>query len=391
MKLYKHQQRFIDKNPDCALLVWETGTGKTYAACAWLALRSKKRALIVCPKAIVGKWKDDLKEWKLKADVITRDEIKKHNLDPYGAIVIDEAQDFAAALFDKGRSQRATVLYNKIKKHPGTHMLLLTATPIRSTPWNIHTLATYIGHYWDKNKFQNTFFYLTDRYGRYHFEKKAGWQRMIRPYVEQIADIVLMKDCIDVPTQHHKVITIPWTKDQEQLMAESYAEPVAQWHERHRLEQGDKKFKELETIMDGYRKVIVVCHYLSQIEDYAARIKDREVFVLTGSTKDQHATIEAAKAADDCVFIIQASMGAGFDAAEFSVVVFASMDFKYISMVQMKGRVKRINNLHENTFYYLLGGKCDQAVYSSLMKSQDFDPHVYLAKNGHSDKEVGGE
>lgn len=289
--------------------------------------------------------------------------------------MIDEAQDFASPLFDKSRSQRATVLYNKIKNHRDTHVLLLTATPIRSTPWNIHTLGTYIGHYWDKNKFQNAFFYLTDRYGRYHMEKKSGWQRMIRPYVEEIADIVLMKDCIDVPTQHHKVITIPWTKDQEQLMAESYSEPVAQWHERHRLEQGDKKFKELETIMDGYRKVIVVCHYLSQIEDYAARIKDREVFVLTGSTKDQHATIEAAKAADDCIFIIQASMGAGFDAAEFSVVVFASMSFKYTDLVQMRGRVKRINNLHENTFYYLLGGKCDRSVYNTLEEHRDFDVH----------------
>lgn len=379
-KLYAHQQRFIDKNPDRALLVWETGTGKTVAAIMWRTMR-KGKAAVVCPKTIMKKWRDDLKKWKGKADVYSRDEMKKVDLSRYDMLIIDEAQDFAAPLFDAGKSQRAIHLYNAIRQNPHMHILLLTATPVRSTPWNIHTLATYLRVLWDPKQFKNRFFYLTNRYGRYHFEKKPHWQKNIRPFIEEIADIVLMSECADVPVQHHQVRKIAWDEGQEKHLEASFEEPVKLWHERRRLEQGDAKFKVLQEIMDGYRKVIVVCEYLSQIDDYVKRIgNDRQVFVLNGSTKDQPTVIKEAQEADDCIFIIQASMGAGFDADQFSVVVFASMSFKYVDYVQMKGRVKRIHNLHENTFIHLIGGKCDQAVYDTIQQNKDFDVHDYLQR-----------
>jgi len=378
--LYKHQQAFADKNPDRGLLVWETGTGKTVSACVWIKARPVVNMLVVCPKGIVGKWKRDLEEWGAIADVVSRDNVKKIDLKSYGGIVLDEAQDFASPLFTKQRSARATTIYNYIRSRPHTHMLLLTATPVRSTPWNIHTLACYLGIYWDKNEFLNKYFYMTDRYGRMHYEKVDGWQKMIRPLVEEISDIVLMSECVDVPQQHHQVHNIKWTQKQEnELKAQLYQEPTMEWHARHRLEQGEAKWKELKTIIDGYRKVIVVCHYRDQIDDYVARLKDsRLVYVLNGSVKDQDKVIEEAKEADDCIFIIQAQMGAGFDAGEFSVVVFASMSFRYVDYVQMKGRVKRINNLHENTFIHLLGGKNDKAVYDSIKANKDFDVHEHI-------------
>lgn len=74
-------------------------------------------------------------------------------------------------------------------------------------------------------------------------------------------------------------------------------------------------------------------------------------------------------------------MGAGFDASEFSIVIFASLSFKYVDYVQMKGRVKRINNLHENHFIHILAGKCDEAVYTAIMKGTDFDVHYVSQTN----------
>lgn len=362
--------------------MWETGTGKTVAACAWIRLRKDLPALVVCPKAIVDKWRRDLKEWGAVAIVITRDEIKKYDISRFRAIVLDEAQDYAAPLFDKGISQRARAVYDHIRNHPDTNVLLLTATPVRSTPWNIHTLATYIGVFWPPKYFKKKFFHLTDKFGTYHYEKNTGWQKVIRPYIEEIADIVLMSDCVDVPVQHHQIERIPWSKENEETLKAQYLEPAAAWHARHRLENGEDKFKKLQTILDGYRKVIVVCHYRDQIEQYVQAIgEDRQVFQLHGGTKNQDEVIKAAREADDCVFFIQASMGAGFDAGEFSVVVFASMSFKYVDYVQMKGRVKRINNLHENTFIHLLGGKCDEAVYKTIQENRDFDVHDYLKRD----------
>lgn len=380
MILYPHQQRFINKNPKTALLVWETGTGKTLAACEWLRMRPDRMALVVCPKAIVGKWKADLAG--IRATVVTRDEVKKLPLHLFTALVIDEAHDFASPI-GKGRSERTTVIYEHLRTHPNTHVLLLTATPIRSTPWNIHTLAAFLGIWWEPKKFQNEFFYLTDLYGRFHYEPKKGWQTMIRKRVEEIADIVLMRDCVDVPQQHEHVREVTWTPRMENDIGKKYLTAVSEWHERHRRENGKEKFAELEKIIDGYRKVIVVCHYREQMESYIKKIGDsRLVYQLHGDTKDQGAVIAQAKSADDCIFFVQAQMGAGFDAAEFSVVVFASMSFRYVDHVQMRGRVKRINNLHENLFIYLLGGKCDRAVYSAIMKGKDFDVHEIKAIRG---------
>lgn len=391
--LYKHQEEFLLRNKDRDLLVWETGTGKSLAACEWIKKRSKNKTLIVCPKAIVGKWKRDLELEDIVADVCTRDEVKKIDLNKYGNLVIDEAQDFSAPLFDKARSQRSTVIYNYARNNPKANILLLTATPIRSRPENIHTLACYLGIYWPIKQFRDEFFHMTDRFGRLHYEPNKDWRKKIRPYLEKISNIVLMSDCVDVPIQTEKIIDIKWTEDQEKELKKQYLEPSAEWHMRHRLEQGNKKLSKLKEILDGYRKSIVVCHYRSQIEEYAKEIgKDRQVFVLHGTVKDQDKVIEEAKASDDAVFIIQSSMGSGFDASEFSVIIFASLDFKYISMVQMKGRVKRINNLHKNTFIYLLGGKNDHAVYKTIMAGKDFDPIVYMdnkdyEKNKSEDKE----
>ncbi len=376
---YKHQKRFIDQNPDKALLVWEGGLGKTFAACQWLALRPTRKALVVCPKAIVGKWRRALEEESVEATVVTRDAIKVMDLSPYTAKVYDEAQDFSSPLFSRARSARAAKVYKDVKDNPDTHILLLTATPVRSTPWNIHTLACYIGRFWNVKKFRDEFEYMTDIYGRMHYELKNDWRTLVRPYVEATADIVLMSDCVDVPIQHNQKVSIPWTKKQEEKIGSLYLEPAAEWHERHRAENSQEKLSELKRLVGKYRKSIVVCHYTAQIDAYAAELgKDRAVFVLQGSTKDQDAVIEGAKSSDDCVFIVQASMGAGFDADEFSVVIFASMSFKYVDYAQMKYRVKRIHNLHENLFIHLLGGKCDSAVYDTIQKGKDFDVHEYL-------------
>lgn len=393
MKLYKHQQKFLDKNPDKAMLVWETGTGKTVVACEWIKKRKGIKALVVCPKGIIDKWKKDLKNWKAIADVVSRDEVKKIDLSKYLIVVLDEAQDFSAPLFDKSRSQRATVIYKHIKNHPQAHVLLLTATPIRSTPYNLHTLACYLGVYWPVGEFRSKFFYMTDMYGRLHYEKVKTWRHDIRPYLEHVSDIVLMADCVDVPEQKHEIKTIKWTQKQENILEkQQYEEPASEWHTRHRLEQSDTKFTELENILNGYRKAIVVCYYLSQIEDYKNKIGDnRQVFVLTGSTKNQGEVIEQANNSDDCIFLVQASLGSGFDADKFSVMIFASMPFSYVHYVQMCGRIKRIHNLHENKYIYLIAGKCDKAVYETIKAGKDFDPISYLAGLAGQTKKEGSE
>lgn len=378
--LYDWQKDFLNNHDkDRVLLCAEAGTGKTIAGICWMKLRSKVKTLVIAPRSTVKKWREELDKWGVKADVISTDYIKKTDLRNYGALVVDECQNFCSALFDKTRSYRSTILYNHIRQHPNVHVFLASATPIRSKPENLHTLLCYLGVYWDRKKFRDEFLHLTNKFGRIHYEPNSDWRKKIRPYLEKHAHIVLMSDCVDVPVHEYKVINIKWTKKQEnELKKQQYEEPAKEWHTRHRLEQGDNKWKEVQKILDGNRKVVLVCFYLDQIEDYRKRIGDnRQVFVLTGSTKDQGQVVTDANESGDCVLLIQAGLGQGFDLDKFSVQIFASMSFAFVHLIQMEARINRIHNLHPNQYIYLLGGKNDESVYKQLKKGFDFHPPAY--------------
>ena len=379
-ELYQWQKDFIKTNghKDRVLLCAEAGCGKTIAAISWMKLRPRIKKLVVAPKGMQMTWKKELKEWEVEAEVVSTDAIKKMDLNNFGLIVVDECQNVNSALFDKTRSQRSTVLYNYIRSHPSANIFLASATPIRSKPENLHTLACYLGIYWPINLFREEFLHLSSNFGRFHYEPNKTWRKDIRPKLEQIAYIVNMRDCVDVPVHEHRVINVKWTHNQEKQLGKEYLEPAKEWHTRHRIEQGEEKWKELSKILDGHSKVVVVCYYLAQIADYVKRIgEDRQVYILTGATKDQGQVVKNANESKDAILLIQAGLGSGFDLDSFSVMVFASMSFAFVHYVQMCARTNRIHNLHKNQYIYLLGGKCDASVYKQVIKGFDFHPPVY--------------
>src|SRR3990167_4853635 len=142
IKLYDHQKKFLEKNPDKAMICFEAGTGKTKTAVEWLRSR-QGNALIVIPKRLRIKWREELGD--VKATIVTKEEFKKiQDFPNCTALVLDEAHFASAPLFTKQRSQIATKVYNFIKKNPDMPVLLLTATPICSTPANLHSLLCYI-------------------------------------------------------------------------------------------------------------------------------------------------------------------------------------------------------------------------------------------------------
>jgi superfamily II DNA/RNA helicase len=121
--------------------------------------------------------------------------------------------------------------------------------------------------------------------------------------------------------------------------------------------------------------VLVVAHYVEQVESLAkALAKDRQVFMVHGGVKNQESLLKEANDSDECYLVIQASLGAGFDADSFSCVIFASMSYRARDFVQMKYRVRRIHNLHPVEYYYLIGGRCDKGVYKTIMLGRDFIP-----------------
>jgi hypothetical protein len=78
MELRPHQKKFIDENPDYALLAWEMRVGKQLPACLWSNHpKRNKNPIIVCLKQNKSDWKKDAPH----ATVYTKEEIKKYYKD----------------------------------------------------------------------------------------------------------------------------------------------------------------------------------------------------------------------------------------------------------------------------------------------------------------------
>lgn len=374
MKPLKHQSKYTLNYPDKGFLVHEGGTGKTVCACLWLKDGRDEDALVVCPKKVKGKWSKALSDWGTKATVVSKEEFKKLEPKKWSAKVIDEADEFAAPLFvARSRSQLAEVLYKLTRIYPDMPTLLLTATPIRSNPWNLHTLLTYHGYYIDWKVWRDRFFELKNMpyLRRPAYFPKNNWRQLIRPVLEKYADIVLLKDVVD---EFHSI-----TEQKIKIETPKYIKGIDDkpFFDEHRWEQ-QNKLKAILEIGREYRKVLVVAYYREQIAELEKQLsKDRETFAIHGGIKDQESIIKKAAESDECFFIVQASIGAGFDADSFSCVVFASMSYSVRDFIQMKFRVRRIHNLHSVIYYYLLGGRADRAVFKNIELGKDFVPSTW--------------
>lgn len=377
--LLPHQKKYAKGYKDKAFLVHEGGTGKTICACAWLKDERDDDALVVCPKRVVKKWQETLTEWGTKATVLSKDDFKKHPLKKWSAIVLDEADEFAAPLFvrsKKKRSQISTKTYELIRLY-NVPTMLLTATPIRSTPWNLHTLLCYLYIYIDHKVFREEYFFLDKAPFLQHmaYFPVKDWREKIVTLLEKHADIVLLRECVKYlpPVEEIKIKmpVIPMTENKE---LGSSARFIA----RHKHEQKEKH-KEILSIAKDFRKVLVVAYYREQIDELKKHLeKDRQTFVVHGAVKNQEDILKQAnEKSDECFLIVQASIGAGFDADTFSCVIFASMSYMVRDFVQMKFRVRRIHNLHPVKYYYLIAGKCDRNVQRVINLGKDFVPSEY--------------
>jgi len=378
MKPLKHQLKYQKNYKDKELVVHEGGTGKTVCACLWLSDGRDDDALVVCPKKVIEKWKQALTDWGTKATVMSKEQFKKTPPKKWSAKVIDEADEFASPLFvAKKRSQLSSALYTLTQLYPSTPTLLLTATPIRSNPWNLHTLLCFLGQYIDWKAWRRTYFELQflPYLPRPAYMPRKNWRHLVRQKLEQCADIVLFKDCVDElpPVTEEKI----WVKTPKFVRGPE----TKAFFDQHRHEQ-QNKVKEILEIGKKYRKVLVVAYYTEQIEELQKQLsKDRETFAIWGKVADQEAVIKQAQESDECYFIVQASIGAGFDLDTFSCGIFASMSYAVRDHTQMKFRMRRISNLHPIQYYYLLGGKCDAAVLNNIELGKDFIPSEYGYKD----------
>lgn len=373
-QLYPHQKQFLQENPNCGLLAYETGTGKTDTALHWMLKRPGVQFLIVVPKNIKKKW-----QLETTHDVVTKEEFKKiTDFSKYSGVVVDEADFFASPLFTQGRSQMTEKMYNFTKKLP--YILLLTATPYRNNPHSIHSLLTYIKLAPDWKKWRNDMYQLVTRpYNpRPFWEAQKEWRIKAVKYATPLIYTAKMSDIVTVPKQHHTKYSIATSLPTE-LTSTSL---VGEWHEYARRESGREKLEWIKEFIKDKSKVLICCRYKEQMAFYAKNI-DRQVYMLSGDTKDFEAVVIAIQNDPDCIVLLQHEVGAGFELPDISWCIFANLPFSHRSYVQCRGRIHRINKLKENWYIYLNGGDCDNGVYRSIIEMEkDYEPPKNIAQKG---------
>lgn len=398
MELFNHQKKFLEKNVERSLLCWDTGTGKTTGSIMWANIKEGP-VLVICPKALKENWSRTLKEHaKFTYDVVSKEEFRKYweDLVSYKTIIVDEAHYFAGM-----KSAMSKGLGKFIKRFGINNVLLLTATPYLSTPWNIYTLASFLGHKWSYMSFKDKFF--DDRYigRRVVAQVKEGIEDEIASLVARIGDIVKIEECADIPEQVFETESFELTdaqkKRKDKVMELS---PIVRFTKYHQIENGSLKgdgYTENEFI-ENYKidriidlcnvnkKVIIVCRYNLQI-DYIHNMlrkefKDRSINIIRGDVKNRDVIVRQAEESNDCIMLINAACSEGYELPSFPLMVFASLDFSYKNYKQMIGRILRINKLKKNVYIHLVTEGIDKDIYDSIIRKQSFDLAIYLREKG---------
>lgn len=405
MELYQHQKDFLAQNPNKCSLVWSCGTGKTRTALEW-ATEYGGVVLIVCPKALKANWKREIEKFiarktvKIAFTILTKEEFRKFASQFQGveSIIVDEVHN--GFLTPNFKSQMSKALRAYIKKHNVPRVLLLSATVYTSSPWNIYNLAYYTGHVWDYMKFKYKFFVEIPMGLRNIWMPKKGIEGELAQLTKQIASVVNIADCMDVPLQNHlEPEYFALTKEQEKAIKDSYDPvPIVRFTKQHEVENGilcgnefqqeeafeSDKWRRLLDLIEENKKIVIVGRYNLQLEVLQVYCEQFSipVFLINGANKNRDADCLSAEKSDRCVVLIQSDCGLGFQLPSFELCVYWSMSYSYTSWEQMNGRFLRMDKPSRTTFMYLLteGESVDQAVYDAVGHRKDFNLELYAKK-----------
>ena len=401
INLYKHQQEFLQQNPDKSALVWSCGTGKTRTACHWATL-GKSSTLIICPKGLKTNWKRELHKWSSFGDVMTKEEFRGqwNNLIAFKQVIVDEVH--SGFLTPNFKSQMSKALRNYLKKHSVPRVLLCSATVYTSSPWNIYNLAYYLGHKWNYRDFSFKFFSQVRMGMRIIPVPRKGCEKELAVLTKKIASVVDIADCMDVPEQlHSDPEYFALTSEQIKAIKDNYDPvPIVRFTKQHEIENGiligdefkksqtyeTDKIERLKTLCEENKKVAIVCRYNYQITQLAKSLESstgNKPFIIKGDVKDRDSVCQDAEKADRAVVIIQSDCGIGFQLPSFGLCVYVSMSYSYTSFEQMNGRFLRMDKPSRTTFMYLLtdGDSIDQAVFDSVKKKEDFKIALFAKRN----------
>lgn len=427
MKLYKHQQEIIDEDPKKAGLFLGTGSGKTKIA----LMLARGSVLVIAPKTQVEdqNWEREKEKSKIEylkgedglkniikkpLTVMTFDIFKRDHatLPRFDTVIVDEAHGMLGVTPNTRMrkkveipkaSQRFEAL-DKYLEHTKPDRLYLCTATIMKSPMTVWAAAKILMAPAFPPNFYN---WRNDFYTRLPMPGREVWvaksdsstKDKLAAWVKAIGHTGRLQDFFDVPEQTFKTEYIELTEKQKKRikgLALEYPEPIVRIGKRHQVENGVLKgdeFTDGEHLSNGkidrivelaaeFTRMVVFARYKMQIEEIVLALRDeypkKDIFAMTGDTDDRGELIQLANKSEDCVFIAQAQISAGWELPEYPVMVFASRTYSWVDYDQALGRIQRANNIKKNLYINLVvRGGIDEAVDKSLTNKQDFNERLY--------------
>jgi hypothetical protein len=369
-----------------------------------LANKHASSCIVICPKSLVKQWESEIIRWSVgntKFLVVSKETFKKQwaTLPPHESVVIDEVH-LAFSNF-KNKMFKAFMSYKK--KHDPKCIWILTGTPYTSSSWSIYSYGLLLGKDWNWYKWKKEFFFEV-RKGRRSIpmartDKDAELQMIIR----RLGTVIDLKDVADVPDDEDIIEYFSLNAEQKKLIKDRVQVdelPIVRFTQLHQVEQGvmksdgyaeavsvecdkDKRLIELCTQED---KVIIVCRYHGQIEKIHNILRhiEKPIYEIHGQMKQTASEIAAqVENIPSAIIIIQSATCAGYSLKSFSTMIFASMDYSYVSYDQMRSRIKSMDKTKGNTYIHMLteGDSIDQGVFDCVSKKQDFSTELFANRH----------
>ena len=271
-----------------------------------------------------------------------------------------------------------------------------------STPWNIYALGIILGKLWNWAWFNKSFFDKIEMGGRFIPQPKKNAKELLLPLIKDIADIVKLSDCVDVPDDNMSVEYFSLTAPQKRFIKSLYeAHYLTRWTKIHQVCGGAVKNNEYDLTPSIHidsdkfdrvielglevKKSIIVCRYNSEVDRIAGYLlaKGKKIFVINGETENKQDVLDKAHLADDCAVIVNAACSEGWELPSCDTMIFYSYDFSLKNYIQMKGRIQRINNIRKcNYISLVVQSSVDEDIYKTIVEEKmDFQEKIYQQRD----------
>ncbi len=421
MALYEHQKRIIADDPKKTGLFLGTGSGKSRIA----LILAKDKTLVIAPKTQVedGNWQREAEKLcnekgisflpyegltVISKETFRRDHAK---LSRFDTVIVDEAHTclgvtpnvrYVKKQAIPKTSQLFEALQDYITRCNPERLYLCTATIIRS-PMTVWGAAKLLGKDWNFYEFRSAFYVRLPMPGREVWQAKSDdeTKERLAKSVRKLGYVGRLEDFFDVPEQTFKTDYVELTAKQKARikdMAIEYPEPIVRVGKINQIENGvlagdefsiaelfeNEKIQKILDYAIEFPRMVIFCKYRAQIGQIGNALANigKDIFYMTGDTRERGHVIAEANKSKNYAFICQAQISAGWEIPDCLVMIFASRTYSFVDYQQSLGRIQRANNIKKNLYINLVvKGGVDEAVDKCLANKSDFDERLYESRS----------